>query len=57
MIPNYTLDNIIEGYVFTDEGDGFLHIDADELWDTDDLIELGVIINKILRERQENGQT
>ena len=55
MIPNCTLDDIIEGYVFTDEEDGFLHIDADELWDTDDLIELGVIINKILRERQENG--
>ena len=50
-----TLDDIIEGYVFTDEDDGFLHIDADSAWTTDDLIELGVIINKILKERQENG--
>jgi len=28
-------------------------IEEDEDWDTDDLIELGVIINKILRERSD----
>ena len=50
-----TLDDIIKEYLFLDSWGRVVNLDPDEDWNTDDLIELGVIINRILRERKENG--
>ena len=48
------LENIIRPYIFLDDwSEIFVKVDGE--WETDDLIELGVVINNILRERQENG--
>ncbi len=47
-----TLEEIIKEYVYADPW-GNQEFDPDEEWDTDDLIELGIVINKILRERQD----
>ncbi len=46
-----TLEVIIDRYAFVSDEDGIIQIDADETWDTDDLIELGVLINRILKDR------
>ena len=44
------LEDIIRPYIGESHWGGS-NIDPREEWDTDDLIELGVIINKILKER------
>ena len=54
LLPERRIEEIIDEYVWAGQWDKVLHIDPKEEWDTDDLIELGVIINKILKERQEN---
>jgi len=46
------LENIILPYIWLDEW-AEAYVKADEDWDIDDLIELGVIINNILQERND----
>ena len=46
------LENIIRPYIWLDEW-AEVFVKVDEEWDTDDLIELGVIINNILQERND----
>ncbi len=48
------LEDIINEYIYgLDLVTDNVHIDCAKHWTTDDLIELGVIINKILRERSD----
>ena len=54
-LPERRIEEIIDEYVWAGQWDKVLHIDAKGEWETDDLIELGVVVNRILRERQENG--
>jgi len=54
MTDECSFEDILRNNVFTDTW-GSLGFDPDEEWSTDDLIELGVIINRILRERKDNG--
>ena len=54
-LPERRLEQIIDEYVWDGLYDAVRHIDPEEEWDTDDLIELGIIVNRILRERKENG--
>ena len=50
MIEESSMQDILRNNIFVDQW-GSLGFDPDEEWSTDDLIELGVLINKILRER------
>ena len=52
-LPERRIEEIIDEYVWDGLYDAVRHIDPEEEWDTDDLIELGVVVNRILRERQE----
>ena len=46
-----TLEDIIKPYVYWMDDVSDICMDEDKHWDTDDLIELGVLINKILKDR------
>ncbi len=48
-----SIEKIIGEYVWEGLFDAELHIDPVEEWSTDDLIELGVVINRTLRERND----
>ena len=52
-LPQRRLEEILEEYVWDGLYDAVRHIDPAEEWDTDDLIELGVVVNRILRGRQD----
>ncbi len=52
-LPERSIDQIVGEYVWEGLHDAVRHIDPAEEWSTDDLIELGTVINRILRERQE----
>ncbi len=52
-LPERSLEQIIGEYVWDGWFDAKRHIDPAEEWGTDDLIELGIVINRILRERQD----
>ena len=54
-LPERGIEEIVGEYVWEGLYDAQRHIDPKEEWTTDDLIELGVIINRILRERQDDG--
>ena len=50
-LPERRIEEIIDEYVWDGLYDAVRHIDPAEEWDTDDLIELGIIVNRILRGR------
>ena len=51
-IDECSLESVLRNNVWRDTWGGLM-FDPDCEWTTDDLIELGVIINKILKERQD----
>ncbi|KKL13466.1 hypothetical protein LCGC14_2525480 [marine sediment metagenome] len=52
-LPERKIEQIIDEYVWDGLYDAIRHIDPEEEWTTDDLIELGIVINRILRERND----
>ena len=58
-LPERRIEEIIDEYVWDSHfspiypHDAVRHIDPEEEWTTDDLIELGIVINRILRERND----
>ena len=53
MMPDRRIEQIVGEYIWEGLYDAKRHIDPVEEWKTDDLIELGIVVNRTLRERQE----